>query len=102
VFLIVALVGLVTIFGTNEQPIKTKSFGNNVIFHSNLLKNYLNPPEIDPEITTQIMGGRPLLDIPETNLPDDFVFVSPCLEDAGRCTPDGSYCANYPQGYKRL
>lgn len=87
VFLIVALVGLVTIIGTNEQPIKTKSFGNNVIFHSNLLNNYLNPPKIpeadlnspwlNAHIPTGYEGGP--------GLPDDFVFVSPCLNRVRGC-----------------
>lgn len=113
VFLVVALIGFSSLFGASDQSssvissqkitaIQTKSFGNKVVFNSNLLNNYLNPPEIDPEITAYIMEGRPQLDIPEKSLPDDFVFVSSCLDNAGRCTPDGSYCANYPQGYKRF
>ncbi len=100
VFLIVALISSATLFGTSESfpssttsslrsSIQTKSLSNivfsNQLSYSKLLNGYQNPPELDPVITTRIMGGRPLLNITETGLPDGYAPLDSYCGPGKRC-----------------
>ena len=100
VFLVVALIGFASLFGTTEQSpitkppsqsstIPSKSFGNKLISNqaslSKLMNGFMPEPELDPEIALIASQGRGDMIDPGPGLRDDYDLSGFNCGQGNRC-----------------